>query len=66
MALKQQLTFDEAIRVAFAHYCLGVEQQTLAAMYGVNQGRVNEACKAIKRAVSEQRKPRDAGESGEG
>jgi len=41
----------EKVRVAFAHICLGVDQHTLASMYGINPGRVSEAVKAVREAV---------------
>ena len=51
MALKQQLTFEEAITAAYLHYVEGVEMQTICIAYHVNIGRVSEACKAIKFAA---------------
>ena len=47
MAVKQELTAEEVIRVAYGHFILGIEQQSIAAMFGVNSGRVSEACQAI-------------------
>jgi hypothetical protein len=58
MAVKKDLTFEERIEVSFAHFCLGVEQHTLAAMKGVNGARVNEACQAIKMAAKDPKKVR--------
>lgn len=40
---KTSLTPQEVIKVAFQHLILGIDQATLASMYGVNQGRINEA-----------------------
>ena len=51
MALKQQLTFEEAITAAYLHYVEGVEMQTICIAYHVNIGRVSEACKAIRFAA---------------
>lgn len=42
----------ERIRVAFLHYVRGIPQDTLAAAFDVNQGRINEACLAIHKAAS--------------
>jgi hypothetical protein len=44
---KTALTFEEKITAAFMHYVRQVDQQDIAMMYGVNGGRVNEACLAI-------------------
>ena len=48
MSMKTSLTFEEKITAAYLHYCRGVEQQSIAMAMGVNIGRVNEACIAIK------------------
>jgi hypothetical protein len=48
---KGSLTFAERITAAYLHYVQYVDQQVIATAYGVNQGRVAEACKAIKRAA---------------
>lgn len=48
---KTALAPDEKLRVAFAHMVLGVDQHTLAAMYGVNSGRVAEAVTAVRQAL---------------
>lgn len=48
---KTALTFEEKITVAFMHYVRGIDQQDLAMLYGINMGRVNEACKAIQAAL---------------
>lgn len=45
------LTPAERIATAYHHYVGGVRQDVLARRMGVNQGRVNEACKAIKMAA---------------
>ena len=49
---KTALTFEEKITVAFMHYVRQIDQQDLAMLYGVNGGRVNEACLAIKHALA--------------
>lgn len=41
------LTFDQKIVAAHAHFILGITQHDIAAIMSVNQGRINEACKAI-------------------
>jgi len=45
-------TPEEKLRVAFAHICLGVDQHTLSAMYGINPGRVAEAVNAVRSALT--------------
>jgi len=45
------LTFEEKITVAFMHYVRAIDQQDLAMLYGVNGGRVNEACLIVKNAL---------------
>ena len=52
MSRKTALTFDERITAAYLHYVQGVEQHVIAMAMGVNMGRVNEACLAIKRATT--------------
>lgn len=46
------LTFEQKISAAWAYHVKGVDQHTLAALYSVNQGRIAEACKAVKDALS--------------
>ncbi len=48
---KTSLTSEERITAAFMHYVRGIDQQDIAMMFGVNGGRVNEACRAIKAAA---------------
>lgn len=43
----------DKIRVAFGHYCLGIDQHDLAALFGVNPGRVSEACASIWQVSSD-------------
>lgn len=45
------LTFEQQVSAAWAYFVQGVDQSTIAAMYGVNQGRVAEACKAVREAL---------------
>ena len=45
-AAPKDLTPDQKMTAAWAYHVKGVDQHTLAAIYGVNQGRVAEACKA--------------------
>jgi hypothetical protein len=45
------LTPDQKMTAAWAYHVKGVDQHTLAAIYGVNQGRVAEACKAVAIAI---------------
>jgi predicted DNA-binding transcriptional regulator AlpA len=49
---KVALTFEERVTAAYMHFIRHVDQQDIAeCMGGVNIGRVNEACKAVKRAL---------------
>jgi len=49
---KTSLTFEEKITCAFMHYVRGIAQQDIAIMMGgVNAGRVNEACLAIRKTL---------------
>jgi len=50
------LTFEQKITAAWAYHVKGVDQHTLASIYGVNQGRIAEACKAIEQSITD---PRD-------
>lgn len=50
---KGALTFTERITSAYMYYVQGVDQHVIATAYGVNQGRVAEACKAIKQAAEQ-------------
>jgi len=45
------LDFEQQICAAWAYFVQGVDQSTIAALYGVNQGRIAEACKAIRDAL---------------
>ena len=51
---KTALTLQEKITCAWAHEVQGVDQHVLAAMYGVNPGRVNEAIMAIRKACGDE------------
>lgn len=46
--MKTKLTFRERIAVAHGYFNLGISQHHLAALYGVNAGRVAEVCTDIK------------------
>ena len=48
---KTALTFEEKITAAFMHYVRQIDQQDIAMMYGVNIGRVNEACNVIRKLL---------------
>lgn len=54
--LKSSLTFEEKITVAWAYFVRGVDQQTLAGIYGVNAGRVSEACSSIERVARDDKR----------
>jgi len=47
---KRELTFDEKLRAAYACLINGVHQHHIAALYGVNQGRISEAVMAVEKA----------------
>lgn len=49
---KTSLTFEEKITAAWAYHVKGIDQHTIAAMYGVNGGRVAEACKLVETALN--------------
>ena len=55
---KTALTPEEKITAAFMHFVRHVEVQDIAMMYGINMGRVSEACNHIGLAVG-LRQPRD-------
>jgi len=48
---KTELTPDEKLRAAYANIINGVEQHHIAALFGVNSGRVNEAVQAVRAAI---------------
>jgi hypothetical protein len=54
--MRAELTFEQRIAAAYAHYCQGVPQDVIASILLVNMGRVNEACLAIKQAAKRGRK----------
>ena len=56
-AMPSSLTFEQKITAAWAYHVKGVDQHTLAALYGVNQGRISEACKAVETALTDQKVP---------
>ena len=47
---KTSLTPDERLRAAHAHMINGIDQHHIAALFGVNAGRVAEAVVAVRRA----------------
>ena len=49
------LTPDQILRVAVAHILNGVDQHVLAELLGSNQGRINEAVKAVEWTLSNHR-----------
>lgn len=53
---KAILTFEEKIAVAWAYFVRGVDQQTLAGIYGVNSGRISEACSSIERVLKDEKR----------
>jgi hypothetical protein len=50
MTIKSDLTHDEKLRAAHANLINGVAQHHIAALYGVNQGRVSEAVALVAKA----------------
>jgi len=52
---KTKLTFKEKVQAAHWYYVVGMDQHLIAAGFGVNSGRINEACTAVKKAL--QKKP---------
>jgi hypothetical protein len=50
---KTALTFEEKITAAYLHYVHDVDQHIVALAYGINQGRINEACIAIRDALQD-------------
>ena len=51
MASKTALTFEEKVTAAWMHHVHGVDQHIIAMAMGVNMGRVNEACVAVRKAL---------------
>ena len=50
MTSKSDLTHDEKLRAAYAYLINGVAQHHIAALYGVNQGRISEAVALVAKA----------------
>jgi hypothetical protein len=48
---KANLSPQERLKAAYAHEVLGVDQHVIAALYGVNPGRVAEAVADVRKAV---------------
>lgn len=55
---KTSLTPDEKLRAAHAHLCDGIAQHSIAALFGVNPGRVAEAVVEISIATGH-REPKE-------
>ena len=53
---KRSLSPREVLMVAHAHLICGVDQAVLGSMFGINQGRINEAVKVIRDACEHHRK----------
>lgn len=51
--MKTALTPRERIKVAYFYVCKNIPQATLADMFDVNAGRINEAIKAIEKAAQD-------------
>ncbi len=53
MKQKTALTFEEKVKAAYLHFYRGIDQHTIAEIVfdGINQGRVNQACTAVERAL---------------
>lgn len=47
----RSLSFEDKVKVAWAYHVEKIPQQTLAALYGVNSGRIAEACATVKEAL---------------
>lgn len=48
---KGYLTFEEQITAAHLHYVQDIDQHVIAFAMNVNQGRVSEACTAVRDAL---------------
>jgi hypothetical protein len=53
---KVSLTFEEKVKAAYLYHYKGIEQHVIAEIVfdGINQGRVNEACTVVERALKEE------------
>lgn len=51
MTNKSDLTHDEKLRAAYAYLINNVPQHHIAALYGVNQGRISEAVALVAKAL---------------
>jgi len=49
--VKTKLTPEEKLKVAYAYLVLGYDQHGLVALYGVNQGRINDAISVVRDAL---------------
>lgn len=52
-ASKSDLDFYDAVRVAYLHLCRDIPQQTLAVVFEVNSGRINEVMQTVREALKE-------------
>jgi hypothetical protein len=55
VSAKKELTPREVLIVAYANLIERIDQHKLAGMYGVNQGRINEAIKVMQWAADNHR-----------
>jgi hypothetical protein len=53
---KTALSPREVVQVAHAHLVCGIDQHALAAMFGVNAGRIAEAVSVMRNAAENHRK----------
>lgn len=54
---KTSLDPIEKLKAAYAYEVLGVEQHVIAALYGINAGRVAEAIAEVRKAIGISTKP---------
>jgi hypothetical protein len=57
MQTKVNLEPMEKLKAAYMHDVLGVDQHIIAAFFGINSGRVNEAIRDVRLAIGLTRKP---------
>jgi hypothetical protein len=56
MQAKANLEPLEKLKAAYMHDVLGVDQHIIAAFFGINSGRVNEAIRDVRQAIGLTRK----------
>ncbi len=61
---KTALTFQEQITAAHLHYVQGLDQHVIAFAMGVNQGRIGEACMAVRRGLLNAKLPQQTTTNG--